>query len=429
MGFFMQRHLNLNLGRAFLLAGFLVLLGGAVWLWLRPAQVATAEVTVREISPAIRGVGTVEAKVVIQLAAKIAGRIFIMNVDQGDTVRPGQVLVQLENSESSAEVERAMANLDRAKLSVYAQQATLLKAQATLSAAEALVAKARANRSLANANADRWRKLAATDLVARMDLDERVNAAESADAELKSAEALREAASKEVAVQEVALNIAPKDIAAATAALASVQSRKADSIITSPINGYVVSRELESGAAVNPGTPILKLADPRTIWVTVYVDEGEAGPIAVGNTADVALRSMPDSAFRGKVVRIRRESDRVTEQLTVDISFDELPERLTLGQQAEVTIRPASRRAIALPLAAVVQSSSGAGAWTVADDRLRFRPARLGAVDPAGWIEIVQGFSVGDQVVIAPGKLADLGNEGRRVVASTQVSKVIVAEK
>jgi HlyD family secretion protein len=429
MGLFMQRHLNLNLGRTFLLAGFLVLLGGGVWLWLRPAQVATAEVTVREISPAIRGVGTVEAKVVVQLAAKITGRIVIMNVDQGDTVRPGQVLVQLENSESSAEVERAMANLDRAKLTLYAQQATLLRAQATLSAAEALVAKARANRSLANANADRWRKLAATDLVARMDLDERVNAAESADAELKSAEALREAASKEVAVQEVALNIAPKDIAAATAALASVQSRKADSIITSPINGYVVSRELESGAAVNPGTPILKLADPRTIWVTVYVDEGEAGPIAVGNMADVALRSMPDRAFSGKVVRIRRESDRVTEQLTVDINFDELPEQLTLGQQAEATIRPASRRAIALPLAAVVQSPAGAGAWKVADDRLRFRRAQLGAVDPAGWIEIVQGFSAGDQVVIAPGKLADLKNEGRRVVASTQVSKVIVAEK
>jgi HlyD family secretion protein len=195
----MQRRLNLNLSRTLLMLGSLALLGGAVWLWLRPVQVATAEVTVREISPSIRGVGTVEAKVVVQLATKITGRIVIMNVDQGDTVHPGQVLVQLENSESSAEVERAMANLDRAKLTVHAQQAALLRAQATLSAAEALVAKTRANRSLANANADRWRKLAATDLVARMDLDERVNAAESADAELKSAEALREAASKEVA--------------------------------------------------------------------------------------------------------------------------------------------------------------------------------------------------------------------------------------
>jgi len=191
----------------------------------------------------------------------------------------------------------------------------------------------------------------------------------------------------------------------------------------------VVSRELESGAAVNPGMPILKLADPSTVWVTVYVDEREAGSIAVGNMADVTLRSMPDRALRGKVVRIRRESDRVTEQLTVDISLDELPERLTLGQQAEATIRPTARRVIALSLAALVQSPGGAGAWTVVDDRLRFKRARLGAVDPAGWVEVLQGLSPGDRVVIAPGKLADLKNEGRRVVTATQASDMIVATK
>jgi HlyD family secretion protein len=427
----MQRHLSM-VHKTLLIAGALAFFGASSWLWLRPTQVTTTEVSAREISPAIQGVGTVEAKVVVQLAAKIPGRIVIMKVDQGDTVQSGQILVQLENSESSAEVERAVANLDRAKLAVYGQQATILRAQAALSAAEAVVAKARANRSLAYDNAERWEKLAASDLVAKMDLDERNNAAQLADAELKSAEALREAATKEVAAQQVALNIVPKDIAASAAALASVQARKADTIITSPINGYVVSRELESGAAVNPGMPILKLADPSTIWVTVYVDEREAGSIAVGNMADVTLRSMPDRALPGKVVRVRRESDRVTEQLTVDISLDKLPEHLTLGQQAEATIRPAAKKAIALSLAALVQSPGGAGAWTVVDDRLRFKRARLGAVDPAGWIEVLQGLSPGDRVVIAPGKLADLKNEGRRVVTAptaTQASDVIVAKK
>ena len=426
----MHRRLNSNLSKALLMLGSLALFGGAVWLWLRPTQVATAEVTAREISPSIQGVGTVEAKVVVQLAAKIAGRIVIMNVDQGDTVRSGQVLVQLENAESSAEVERAVANLDRAKLATPAQQAALLRAQAGLAAAEAFVAKTEANRSLARANADRWRKLAAIDLVAQMDLDERINAAESADAELKSAEALREAAAKEVALQEAALNIVPKDIAAATAAVASVQARRADSIITSPINGYVVSRELESGAAVNPGTPILKLADPRTLWVTVYVDEHDAGRIAVGNPAAVTLRSMADRTFNGQVVRVRRESDRVTEQLTVDISFDETPERLALGQQAEAIIRPTARTTTALPLAAVVQSPKGAGAWMVVDGRLSFRRARLGAVDTAaGWIEVLEGFSEGEEVVIAPGRLVDLNNEGRRVVASPRGSDAMAAGK
>jgi HlyD family secretion protein len=424
-----QRHLTWNLRKAVLGVGALVLVAGALWFWLRPARVATAQVAAREIRPAVQGVGTVEAKVVVQLAAKIAGRIVALSVDHGDAVRAGQTLVQLENSESSAEVERAQAGLERAKLAVRAQEAAVLRAEAALAAAEAVVARARANRSLAQANAERWRKLSAEDMVARMDFDDKVNAAASADAELKSAEALRQAAAKEVAVQEAALKLAPKDIAAAAAALASAQARNRDSILTSPIDGFVVSRELESGAAVNPGTPILKLADPGSIWVTVYVDEREAGPIGVGQAADVTLRSIPYRAFRGEVARIRRESDRVTEQLTVDVAFSERPERLILGEQAEATIRPATIKAAALPLAAVVQSPNGAGAWTVADGRLRFRRARLGAVDPAGWIEVVEGFSVGDHVVVAPGRLADLTNEGRRVAAAARATGAIAAEK
>lgn len=422
-----MRFLKMNFRRALPVAAVLAFIAGAVWFWLRPAAVTTAQVTAREIRPAIQGVGTVEAKVVVQLAAKISGRIVVMNVDHGDAVRPGQTLVQLENSESSAEVERAQANLDRAKLAVRAQEAAVLRAEAALAAGEAVVARARANRSLAHANAERWRKLSAEDMVARMDFDDKVNAAASADAELKSAEALRQAAAKEVAVQEAALKLAPKDIAAATASLASAQAKNRDSILTSPIDGFVVSRELETGATVNPGTPILKLADPGSIWVTVYVDEREAGPIAVGQAADVSLRSIPDRLFRGAVARIRRESDRVTEQLTVDIAFTERPERLILGEQAEATIRPAVRKAAALPLAAVVQSPDGAGAWTVVDGRLRFRRARLGAVDPAGWIEVVAGFSVGDDVVVAPGRLAAMKNEGRRVAPRT--NGAMAAEK
>src|SRR6266540_2310269 len=119
----MRRYLSLVPIRALLIAGALAFFGAATWLWLRPTQVTTAEVSAREISPVIQGVGTVEAKVIVPLAAKISGRIVVMSVDQGDTVQPGQILVQLEDSESSAEVERAMANLDRAKLAVYAQQA------------------------------------------------------------------------------------------------------------------------------------------------------------------------------------------------------------------------------------------------------------------------------------------------------------------
>lgn len=415
----MRHSITKIVSRTFLLGAVIALIGGALWFWIRPVQVTTTAVVEREISPAIQGVGTVEAKVVVQLAAKIPGRVIAINADQGDAVRKGQPLIELENSEARAEVERAQAALERAKLAMPAQQAAVLRAQAALSAADAAIARAQANRTLAHANAARWRKLNATGDVPAMDAEARDTAAQSADEELKSADAQRQATLKEIAAQEAGLKIAQNEIATAMAAVASVQAKKADTIIASPIDGFVVSRELEPGAAVGVGTPILKLADMRTAWVTVFVDEREAGPIAVGDAADIALRSLPDKTLRGKIARIRRESDRVTEQRAVDITFDEPPPRLTLGEQAEATIRPTTTKAVALPLAAVVHTPDGTGAWTIVNGKLQFRRARLGTVDPAGWIAVIEGFKVGEQVVIAPGKLAGLSNEGRRVIANT----------
>lgn len=405
--------------KVILASAILALVGGAGWFWLRPARVNSAEVSLRDISPAIRGVGTVEAKVIVLLAAKVPGRVITIAADQGDTVRMGQVLVALENAEARAEVERAGANFARAQSAVPAQEAAVFRAQANLAAADAAIAKAKANRTLARANADRWRKLAATGDVPQMDLDARITAAESAEEELKSAEAQREAGLQEIAAQKAAVAIARSEVASASAAITSVQAKKADTIIASPMEGFVVSRELEPGATVNPGTPILKLADPRSVWVTVFVDEVEAGGVAVGDRADLALRSLPGRRLQGKVSRLRRESDRVTEQFTVDIAFDEPPAQLTLGEQAEATIRPAVRRAVAMPPGAVVHTPEGLGAWTVVDGRLHFKRVRVGVADPTGWIEITEGLVAGEQVVVAPGKLSDPGNEGRRVAVVT----------
>ncbi len=63
------------------------------------------------------------------------------------------------------------------------------------------------------------------------------------------------------------------------------------------------------------------------------------------------------------------------------------------------------------------------------DGRMRFRRASFGVVDPAGWIEVIEGFTGGEQVMVAPGKLADLKNEGRRVAGATQRSDAIAAAK
>ena len=69
----------------------------------------------------------------------------------------------------------------------------------------------------------------------------------------------------------------------------------------------------------------------------------------------------------------------------------------------------------AIPASALISTREGAGAWTVEGERLHFRKVRTGASDPAGWVEVVEGFAPGDTVVTTPGRLADVSNEGRRV--------------
>jgi HlyD family secretion protein len=119
------------------------------------------------------------------------------------------------------------------------------------------------------------------------------------------------------------------------------------------------------------------------------------------------------------VARVRRESDRVTEQLAVDVTLDTPPPRLTLGEQVEAVIHPAPRRgATVVPAGALVRGREGAGVWTVVDGRLAFRAVTLGVADAADWVEALAGLRPGDLVVLAPGRLATADSEGRRVRAT-----------
>jgi HlyD family secretion protein len=316
-------------------------------------------------------------------------------------------------------VRQADAALERAKLSIATQEAALRKARSALAAAEATVSRVRATEALTRLNRERWRRLYAEGLVARADVDARETEASAAAEDLKNVIAQREAAVEEVALLQASLEASRQDIRVAAAALNTVTARQADTVVTSPLDGFVVSRELEPGATVNPGTPILRIADPRTVWVTVHVDERSSGAIAVGDRAEISLRSGEGRPLKGHVSRIRRESDRVTEQLAVDVSFVERPARLTLGEQAEATIRSAARRTgPAFPLAALVRAPDGPAALVVKDGRIEFRRVKVGISDPAGWVEALEGIRPGELVVVTPGRLADRSSEGIRVVAT-----------
>jgi HlyD family secretion protein len=445
----------------------------AAALVLRPARVTVVEVARRDLSPVVHALGTVEAKTVVLVASKITGRVASVAVDQGDHVELGQVVVLLDDAELRADVQRAeaavrAAQAQRLDVEAGARAEEIAEARANVDRARAqlddLVAGARApeieelrervrgaqaTRLLAERDFHRASELGRRELIAAQEVDRARHAYALADAQEKAAAealtlALQGSRAQQIAsarAQLVAtearldlLRAGPRprqveqvraQVDESRAALGIARERLAAARITSPLNGAVVSRELEPGAAVNPGTPILKLVDPASVWVTVHVDERETGIVRTGDAVSITLRSQPDTPLPGRVARIRRESDRVTEQLAVDLAFDVPPSRLTLGEQVDAVLRPRPRAgAVAVPAGAVVRSAVGAGVWLVRDGRLTFRPVRLGAIDGQGWVEALEGVRPGEQVVDTPGRLADPANEGRRVSARATAREV-----
>jgi HlyD family secretion protein len=394
--------------------GILVLVaavGG--FLFFRPVAVTVAAVTTRDIVPAIQGVGTVEAKVVVNVSSKITDRVVSVLVDQGDPIKAGQLMARLDDTQHVAGVNQAEASVRAAE----AQLRDLLAGARPdeIEQLRARLASAGATRALTERDFQRTKDLFAKELISAQDMDRARQAYEAATAAERDARHALDLALNNWARKDQ-IEAARAQVQAAQSALVLAREKLTDTVIVSSLEGYVVSRDLEAGGIVNPGIPIFKIADPRTAWVTVYVDQRDTAGLAAGNPADITLRSLPGHVFRGRVARIQREGDRVTEQLAVDVAFAERPPRLVLGEQVEATIRPPTHAAaIALPLAAVVRRPDGPGALVVEDGRIRFKPVRLGAADPAGWIEALQGLSPGQAVVTAPGRLADPQNEGRRV--------------
>lgn len=397
-----------------LAVGILVLIAaGAGILFFRPVAVTVAAVTTRDIAPAVQGVGTVEAKVVVNVSSKITDRVVSVLVDQGDTIKAGQLVARLDDTQYVAGVRQAEASMRAAE----AQLRDLLAGARPdeIEQLRARLASASATRTLAERDFQRTKELLAKELISTQDMDRARQAYDAATAAERDARHTLDLALNNWARKEQ-VEAARAQLHVAQSALVLAREKLTDTVIVSPLEGYVVSRDLEAGGIVNPGIPIFKIADPRTAWMTVYVDQRDTAGLAVGNPADITLRSLSGHVFRGRVARIQRESDRVTEQLAVDVAFAERPPRLILGEQVEVTIRPlAHSAAIALPLSAVVRRPDGSGALVVEGGRIHYQAVRLGAADPAGWVEVLQGLTPGQEVVAAPGRLADPQNEGRRV--------------
>lgn len=231
----------------------------------------------------------------VDLAFGTSEHIAELLVQEGDPVRPGQILGRLHKKKLEAEVAAAQAAADAqaqalARLQAGSRPEEIRRARAR---ADALEAKARK----AQITYERQRKLGLQKLAATEDVDQARAAADAAEAEAQAAEETYALAVAGARAEDIAE--AKAEMAAQRANLALAEERLADATLTSPAAGIVRERILEPGDMASPQSPALTLALTEPMWVRAYVSEPDLGRIVPGVRARVRTDSYPDKVYRG----------------------------------------------------------------------------------------------------------------------------------
>ena len=256
----------------------------------------------------IAGPGRVEpASEDIKIGSELSGRLRAVYVEEGDAIRRGQVLAELENADYRAQVESARAN-------VVAKEATLRKVvngarRQERDQAWSSVNEAKAVMENAASELRRRRELFSAGVVSREELDHYAREADVAQAKYDSA--VQQHALVDDRAREEDQSFAEADLKLAHAQLAEAEARYSKTFIQSPIDGTVLRKHHRSGESVSNSStvpdPILTIGDRKTLRVRVDVDETDVAKVNPGQRAYVTADAFGQKKFWGRVVRVGQQ--------------------------------------------------------------------------------------------------------------------------
>lgn len=347
-----------------LLAVIIPLLALFIYVGLRSGPLAPVSVTVvkvesRAVTPALFGIGTVEARYTYKIGPTFAGRVKRLEVHVGDQVKAGQVLGEMDPVDLD----------DR----VRSQESAFKRSEAALREAEA-------RQAYAQTQARRYEQLFAV---------------------RSTSEEIVTTKRQELQIADAALSAAREEIARARSDREGLVAQRRNLRLIAPVDGVVAVRDADPGTTIVAGQAVVEVIDPKSLWINVRFDQISASGLAGGLPARIVLRSRGGQTLNGRVLRVEPKADAVTEETLAKVAFDNKPEPLPpVGELAEVTIDlPALPAAPLIPNAAVQREGDKVGVWQIVDGDLRFSPVKLGASDLNGYVQVREGLKHGDQVV------------------------------
>lgn len=303
----------------------------------------------------------------VDIGPEIGGTLTKLFVDEGDRVKAGQLLFELDSSTAAAELTVAKASVKPAEARLDLAKAQLSKALHGPRSAEIRIAlaardSAEARADLAESDWKRTKQLVDQNAIADAEGQKSQTAWQNAKRDLDEAQDKLKLLRSGTRIEDIEaaranVALAEADVTAAQATVKQAEIRLALYQMHAPFAGIVARRWREVGTMLSSGTPVVTLLDPTTLRVSANIEEKDLGDVAVGDQVDISIDAYPDIELRGKLTTILRATNskfglipaegvsgtfiKVTQRVPLRIALESPPAGIELspGLSVEVHIR------------------------------------------------------------------------------------------
>ena len=350
-----------------------VLIAGTIMVRSKSAvQVVTAPVVQQTLTQSVTASGTVNPQNSISVGTQVSGTISQLNVDYNSKVTKGEVLARIDPSTIQAQLDQADANLAQAQASAAEAGANTTAQAAGANAAQTAIPKAQAALTVAQEQLTRDSTLLKQGYVAQATVQTDQSTVAQDEAAVAQAQAAYTQSQAQTQAQGEGAAAAAASAQAAAATVQQDQVNLNNTVITSPVTGTVVARDVSIGQTVAASlqTPTLFLIaqDLSKMEVDINVGEPDIGGVKAGDNVNFTVLAYPYQIFHGTVTQVRINPTTVNNVVTYDVVVDvnNSSGQLLPGMTANATINVASAlNALVVPLTAVhaVAQASTTNPW------------------------------------------------------------------
>jgi len=356
-----------------------------------------AKVEKGDLAKSVVATGKIEPITKVEIKSKASGIVKKLYVDYGDSVKKGQVLAELDRDEIQARVDQARAQLEASTASLNGTRADLERAKVDAEGPDVPLLKRAYERAQ------------------RMAKDGVVSASALDDAEKNYEMALNKqnVSKAQLVVLQAKIGQAQGQMSQDRANLKQLEEQLAYTTIESPIDGIVLSRDVEIGDAVSSilvlgstATLVMTLGDTSEVYVKGKVDESDIGKVYLGQPARIKVESFKDKTFTGKVTKISPmgvEKDNVTTfEVRVSINNPEGVLKAMMTANAEIILEE-HKNVLQIPEGSIIYDKDKNASVEVPDQKAKDGKKKIAVnigISNGAKTELLKGLKEGDQVVL-----------------------------